>query len=292
VTSDQRIALATAAHERDAHLRGDAAWLNAAWQAASTRVLLVARGEVPTLDQTVVWLRPDQAPEGTRVFLGRTGEVAHFAVILRAPTEDREWAGLRMIGALLGPDEIGLVVQAIALGEWHRRHRFCPKCGAGLLVESAGHILTCAPCGTQQFPRTDPAVIMLVTDGDRALLGRHPQWPTGRYSTLAGFVEPGESLEQAVAREVLEESGVRVTDVRYFASQPWPFPASLMVGFFAEAMSADIVVDGVEIEDAQWFTREEMRAQAEAGTLVLPGGLSISRALIEEWYGGPLPGSW
>jgi NAD+ diphosphatase len=292
VTSPQRLALATAAHERDAHLRSDAAWLDTAWQAPSTRVLLVARGEVPAADGAVVWVAPSDAPEGTRIFLGTAGDVACFAVVLRSPTDDRAWAGLREIGPLLVDDDIGLVVQAIALGEWHRRHRFCPRCGAGLLAESAGHVLTCTSCGTQQFPRTDPAVIMLVTDGDRALLGRHPQWPAGRYSTLAGFVEPGESLEQAVAREVLEESGVRVTDVRYFASQPWPFPASLMVGFFAEATSADIVVDGVEIEDAQWFTREEMRAQAEAGTLVLPGGLSISRALIEEWYGGPLPGSW
>jgi NAD+ diphosphatase len=133
---------------------------------------------------------------------------------------------------------------------------------------------------------------MMVTDGDRALLGRQPSWPPGRYSTLAGFVDPGESLEEAVVREVAEEVGIEVTDVTYFGNQPWPFPQSLMVGFFARAVSTDIDVDGDEIEAARWFTREEMRAEAEAGTLVLPGGISISRSLVEAWYGAPLPGSW
>ena len=133
---------------------------------------------------------------------------------------------------------------------------------------------------------------MLVTDGERALLGRNQAWPEGRYSTLAGFVDPGESLEQAVTREVLEEVGVEVTDVTYFGNQPWPFPSSLMVGFFARATTTEINVDGSEIEDAQWFSRVELKEQAEAGTLLLPGGISISRSLVEAWYGGPLPGQW
>jgi NAD+ diphosphatase len=133
---------------------------------------------------------------------------------------------------------------------------------------------------------------MVVTDGDRALLGRQESWPEGRYSTLAGFVDPGESLEEAVVREVLEETGVRVTDVSYFGNQPWPFPQSLMVGFFARAVSTEISVDGAEISDARWFTRQQMKEEAEAGTLVLPGGISISRSLVEAWYGGPLPGRW
>jgi NAD+ diphosphatase len=133
---------------------------------------------------------------------------------------------------------------------------------------------------------------MMVTHEGRALLGRQPSWPEGRYSTLAGFVDPGESLEEAVVREVAEEVGVEVGDVTYFGNQPWPFPQSLMVGFFARARGTDISVDGEEIEHARWFTREEMRAEAEAGTLVLPGGISISRSLVEAWYGAPLPGSW
>jgi NAD+ diphosphatase len=157
-------------------------------------------------------------------------------------------------------------------------------------------VLRCQACGREEFPRTDPAVIMVVTDGeypdDRCLLGRHPSWPPGRYSTLAGFVEPGESIEQAVRREVLEESGIHVGAVSYFGSQPWPLPRSLMIGCLADAISTEVAVDGEEIEDARWFTREQMRSEAEAGTLVLPGGISISRSLVEHWYGEPLPGQW
>jgi NAD+ diphosphatase len=133
---------------------------------------------------------------------------------------------------------------------------------------------------------------MLVTDGERALLGRQASWPPGRYSTLAGFVEPGESLEDAVRREVMEEVGVEVGDVSYVGNQPWPFPGSLMVGFFAHATTTDVQVDGDEIEDARWFTREELTASARDGSVVLPGGISISRALVEAWYGRALPGTW
>ena len=207
----------------------------------------------------------------------------------RAPDD---WGMLRSHGPLLPRTDAGLVVQAQALAEWHRAHRFCPRCGGGLVSSGGGYVLTCESCRRQQFPRTDPAVIMLVTDGERALLGRQASWPAGRFSTLAGFVDPGESLEQAVAREVMEEVGVEVSDVAYFGNQPWPFPSSLMVGFFAQAVTTDISVDGDEIESARWFTREEMRTEAEAGTLVLPGGISISRSIIEAWYGAPLPGSW
>ena len=166
------------------------------------------------------------------------------------------------------------MVHAVALAEWHASHRFCPRCGGALRSTAAGHVLVCEQCARQQFPRSDPAVIMMVTDesGDRALLGRQAAWPVGRFSTLAGFVDPGESLEEAVVREVAEEVGVQVTDVTYFGNQPWPFPQSLMVGFFARATTTEINVDQDEIEDARWFTREEMRAQAEDGTLVLPGG--------------------
>lgn len=294
MTARDRIAFTTAHHDHEGHRRTVETEIDVAWSSPRTRVLLVARGEVAVRDGAVEWVPPERAPEGTLVFLGTADEVAHFAVVLREPDDGREWAGLRAIGPTLTKDEASLVVQAVALAEWHRRNRRCPRCGEALVATSAGHVLTCPACGAEQFPRTDPAVIMLVTDDEngRALLGRHPQWPPGRYSTLAGFVEPGESLEQAVAREVAEETGVAVSDARYFASQPWPFPQSLMVGFFASATSTEIDVDGVEIEHARWFTREEMLAEATAGTLVLPGAISISRALIEEWYGGPLPGHW
>ncbi len=290
------IALSVRGHDRVGHRRTDEDWLAETWADQATRVLLLARGRFPVTAEgtSVAWTRPGAAPEGQRVFLGEERGVAHFAVLLDEPLpEAGEWADLRNVGQHLSDAEAGLVVHAVALAEWHRAHRFCPRCGGRLAVASAGHVLTCGGCGRQQFPRTDPAVIMLVVDADdRALLARQPRWPEGRFSTLAGFVDPGESLEDAVRREVAEEVGVEVGAVDYLGNQPWPFPASLMVGFFAEALTDVIEVDGEEISEARWFTREEARAGAEDGTLLLPRGISISRTLVETWYGGPLPGSW
>ena len=151
----------------------------------------------------------------------------------------------------------------------------------------------CPECGAQHFPRTDPAVIMLITDdADRALLGRRPDWPPNRYSTLAGFVEPGESLEDAVRRETMEETAVEVAEVRYAASQPWPFPSSLMLGFFGRARTTRITVDGTETAAARWFGRDEVPRMTASGELELPGSLSISRWLIERWHGGLVHGEW
>lgn len=292
--TDPDIALSVRAHDRAGVRRTDQAWLDETWADPRTRVLLFAGGRFPvTPDRAAIaWRTPAQAPPGQRIFLGVQHAVAHFAVLLDPSHGHDDWAGFRSVAPGLSRDDAGLLVHAIALAEWHQAHRHCPRCGGLLEAAAAGHVLTCGDCGKQQFPRTDPAVIMLVTDGDRALLGRQPTWPEGRYSTLAGFVDPGESLEQAVVREVAEEVGVDVTDVTYFGNQPWPFPASLMVGFFARASSTEISVDGDEISDARWFTREQMKAEAEAGSLILPGGISISRSLVEAWYGGPLPGQW
>jgi NAD+ diphosphatase len=288
------IALSMRAHDRVGHRRTDEDWLAATWADPTTRVLLLARGQFPVdeSESAVSWTSPAGAPQGQRVFLGEEQGVAHFAVLLDEPLDDG-WTNLRVAGPALSQAEQSLLVHALALAEWHRAHRFCPRCGSGLDVAAAGHVLTCTGCGRQQFPRTDPAVIMLVTDqDDRALLGRQPRWPEGRFSTLAGFVDPGESLEAAVRREVAEEVGVEVGAVHYLGNQPWPFPASLMVGFFAEAVTTRIAVDGEEITEARWYTREQMREEAEAGTLLLPGRISISRTLIEAWYGGTLPGQW
>jgi len=185
----------------------------------------------------------------------------------------------------------------MGIAEWLFVTRFCPRCAEPLTPRAAGHELVCGN-GHTQFPRTDAAVIMLVTHGEPGsedelcLLGRQAVWPEGRFSTLAGFYEPGETLEDAVRREVGEEVGVRIGEVRYFGNQPWPLPASLMIGMVAEAISTEICVDRDEIEEARWFTRTEMRQQAEQGTIALPGGVSISRSLVEHWYGGPLPGRW
>jgi len=293
------IALSARSHERIGLRRTDEAWLADRWADERTRVLVVAGGRFPVTDdrRAVRWSSPAEAPDGERLLLGERDGVVHFAVLppehdAAAHRTDPAWATLREVGPDLSPSDQGLVVQAQALAEWHRAHRFCPRCGGALDVSGGGYVLRCRACGRQQFPRTDPAVIMLVTDGDRALLGRQPSWPPGRFSTLAGFVDPGESLEQAVIREVMEEAGILVADVSYFGNQPWPFPASLMVGFFARAVTTEISVDDDELEMARWFSGEEMRAEAAAGTLALPSGISISRSLIEAWYGGPLPGHW
>ena len=188
---------------------------------------------------------------------------------------------LRPLLPQVAADEARLLTYARALLVWRARHRHCGVCGAATEPRSAGHVLQCtsASCGTQVFPRLDPAIIVLVTQGQRALLGRQPSWPPGRYSTLAGFVEAGESLEEAVAREVREETGARVQSMVYFSSQPWPFPASLMVGFHAQAPEEPIQLDG-ELEDARWFDRADL----QAGAVLLPPPHTIARRLLEAWF--------
>jgi len=298
------VALSEYAHDRHGAHRTNEAWLDERWADGSTRVLVIAGARLRPVDGRIVWVSPQQAPDGLRVLLGERDGVQHFAVIvdpIDAPGDRDEWVVLRAIVQSFADEtlhEAPLVLHAVGLAEWHWSTKHCPRCGGRLESRQAGHVLHCTSCGTDQFPRSDPAVIMVVTDGEpgsadeRCLLGRSPTWPEGRYSTLAGFVEPGETMEDAVRREVAEETGVVVGEVTYFGSQPWPLPASLMVGFTARATVTAIDVDGSEIEDAQWFTREEMRDGAESGRLVLPGGVSISRSLIESWYGGSLPGHW
>lgn len=288
------IALSEPAHDRLAEHRGDQEWLDRAWADPGTRVLVVAGTRLRAGEGRLDWRSTAEAPEGIRVLLGRMGDgPTSFAVLADKSAGADDWTPLRPVLALLDPEDAAFAVHAVGLAEWHFAVRHCPRCGAPLRSVQAGHVLECPGCGRQQFPRTDPAVIMLVTDDDgRALLGRQPVWPPGRWSTLAGFVEPGESIEQAVRREVREETGVRVGEVRYVGSQPWPLPASLMLGFVGRAESTRIRVDEDEIEDARWFTRDEVRRGAEDGSLVLPGGISISRFLVERWYGEPLPGHW
>ena len=286
-------------HDRSGHRRTDTAWLDERWGDESSRVLVVAGNRVAPAEKGVGWVPPSQAPDGIRVLLGEREGRADFAVLADRAYAGDDWIGLRgLFPALLAdPTDATLVFHAIGLAEWHRATRFCARCGERVRPAAAGHELVC-PQGHQTFPRTDPAVIMLVTDGhpgtddERCLLGHHARWPEGRFSTLAGFCEPGESLEDAVRREVAEETGVLVGEVTYFGNQPWPLPASLMLGFTARAVATDIDCDLDEIADARWFTRAELRAEAESGTIVLPGGVSISRSLVEAWYGAPLPGSW
>lgn len=289
-------------HDRVALHRNDEEWLAARWADDSSRVLVVAGNRVRRVDAAgaVQWVSPRQAPPGERLLLGERDGHTWFAVVVPPERADDDWVPLRgVLPALAASEraEAPLVLHALGLAEWLRVTRFCSRCGGPLVVQSAGHELRCTD-GHVHYPRTDPAVIMLISHGEpgspeeRCLLGRQAVWPTGRFSTLAGFCEPGESLEDAVRREVAEETGVRVGEVHYFGNQPWPFPASLMLGMTGLAETVDIHPDVDEIEDARWFTREELRAGAESGELILPGGVSISRSLVEAWYGGPLPGSW
>lgn len=297
--------LSAGSHDRVAHRRGDEQWLEEQWAAPQTRVLPVSGTRLRAdAEGAVAWVGPDEAPEGVRVLLGVRDGTTYFAVLLNpatAPGEKEEWRDLRSFAPRFEIDsaDAPLAFHAMGLAEWHWRTRHCPYCGGRLHAREAGHVLHCDACGREQFPRTDPAVIMIVAHGEpgsedeRCLLGRGALWPEGRFSTLAGFAEPGETLEDTVRREVLEEVGVSVGEVEWFGNQPWPFPSSLMLGFLARATTTEIVLDEKEMADARWFTRAEMKAESEAGTIVLPGrGVSISRSLVEHWYGGELPGSW
>ncbi|GLW07582.1 NUDIX hydrolase [Microtetraspora sp. NBRC 13810] len=318
--------LARSAIDRSALLRNDAEWLKRVWADEATRVLVVDEGRSlvrRTGEQIeVVLTTPGEAPQGERYLLGvDPGGVAYFAVSAPLPGTDpgREQgngaaqpprivapvrpadlgegetvpAGLRQVGSLLGDRDAGLMVYAVALEAWHATHEFCPRCGSRTVVKAGGHMRSCPQDGSQHFPRVDPAVIMLVRDDDdRCLLARGPEWPEGRFSVLAGFVEPGESLEHAVMREVAEEVGVKVRSPRYMGSQPWPFPRSLMLGFFAHAVSTEIECDDDEIAEARWFTRAELVAAMRSGEIRLPPEVSIARRLIETWYGGRLEGDW
>ena len=221
------------------------------------------------------------------ILLGEFQQTAYFAVdvpdAVAANLDERgRFEDLRPIAGQLSHEEAGILAYARALVSWRERHRFCGRCGSRAFALQGGHVLECsnAECRLQQFPRIDPAVIVLVTDGERVLLGRQAAWPAGRYSTIAGFVEPGESLEDAVAREVREETGVTVDAIDYHSSQPWPFPSSLMLGFTAHAASETIERSDDELEDARWLTR----AQIAAGEVSLPTTHSISFRLIEDWY--------
>jgi len=301
-----QLALARSATDRAAEHRQDDAWLARAWADPRTKVLRIADGKTLVGGGAIAYVSPGDVREGERYLLGVDPDgTAFFAVLEAEPLVAAEGAtvqpmGLREVGSLLDDRDAGLLVLSVALANWHRTHTHCPLCGTPTVVGSAGFTRTCPADGSEHYPRTDPAMIVLVTDttGERALLGSSGRMGPDRYSTLAGFVEPGESAEAAVIREVMEEARVLVEDVTYLGSQPWPFPSSLMLGFRARAVEADVVPqgDGTEILHARWFSRDELTTGLADGSLRIPPPLSIARRLIEHWYGGPLvvPGelSW
>ena len=285
--------------DRAGPLRDDGVAMAARLDAADSLLVPVWRAKTLVRDASegpvAVYLSPGEAAglravEGPWAFLGLRDGRAMFALDASAAEDPvpllpagSRFEDMRALAGRLGRDDAAILAHARGLMHWRVRHRFCGNCGHACEVRSAGHAMACPSCGAQHFPRTDPAVIMLVHKGDRAILGHSARFPNSRmYSTLAGFVEPGESLEEAVAREVLEESGIVVGDVAYHSSQPWPFPASIMLGFHAEAVTEAITIDKTELEDVRWFSRAEMR-DSEAHGFSLPRADSIARRLIEDW---------
>lgn len=254
--------------------------------------LLKLNGLEPEIDGDgqLVWASLADLPEGSEpLFLGYIGGKPHFVPLTMGERHgvSRSPALFHMLG-LMPADQAGLYACARSLVDWHQRHGFCPACGSGTELFRAGWARRCPSCAAEHFPRTDPVVIMLAEHEGRVLVGRGPAWPPGRYSALAGFVEVGESIEEAVARETLEEAGVAVRDVRYVASQPWPFPSSLMIACIAEAQDDMLTLDTHELEDAMWVTRDEVRAAldgAEDARFGAPPPYAIAHTLLCAWLG-------
>ena len=280
--------------DRAAERREDQDWLRARLADPATRIVPMADGKHAISRESGVrpaYLSPDDIPGVADIepllLLGVRDDVAYFAAALDADRigDGAEPLPLRDVVADLSQADAAILAYAGAMMHWHRGHRFCGACGGPTRVERCGHMRRCEnpDCRRTHFPRTDPAVITLVIDGEQCLLARRRVWPENRRSTIAGFVEPGETLEHAVRREILEEVGVTVGEVRYRGSQPWPFPTSFMLGFWAIAESREITVDGEEISEADWYTRAEITDAVAAGTLILPPFDSISHRLVADW---------
>ncbi len=285
--------------DRASHRREDEVWLAERLAHRTTHLvpvwrsqnLITGEAELATLKVDILG---DLIAEIPPIFLGLTQGSAYFAVDvshLEAPhdldaiSSCGRFEDLRAIGPVMARPHGAIMAYARGLAIWHSRHQYCGVCGSETAIGAAGHSRRCTntACDALHFPRTDPAVIVLVHDGDRVVLGRSERFPPGMFSVLAGFVEPGEQLEDTVRREIMEEVNIAVTDVTYQSSQPWPFPSSLMVGFRARATSFDVVPDKTEIEWARWFSREELLSTAESETFRLPRHDSIARRLLDDW---------
>jgi NAD+ diphosphatase len=308
VSLTPRLPLSRTRLDRDATSRQIPGFIEGLWARNDTRVVCVWKGEVLTSHNRTLHLdyrkTTDLPAPDVAVYLGKTlegdplgADVPIVAAVYSDSTaaeiepDVTRWVSGRTTGHRLDERDAGVLVSALAVANWHSSHSHSPRSGERLLPDSAGWVLVDESSGSQVFPRTDAAIIVSVTDrDDRLVLGSNALWEAQRYSLLAGFVEPGESLEAAVIREVFEESGLVVKNPRYLGSQPWPFPASLMVGFHAELdheASGELTPDGTEIVDLRWFSREEL--SSSIGDIILPGRTSIARAMIEHWYGAELP---
>jgi NAD+ diphosphatase len=291
--------------DRAAHLRANQEWLIGAL--ADKRTLFIPVWKLmPFLIKNresrreAGWITAELAlplmrPAGTTIFLGLNRDVPHFAIDVSSapdPSGDGVLAGLglfadlRTVAEEIDPGDAAILAQAKSLIDWHQRHGFCANCGGETESADAGYKRYCQACNTEHFPRTDPVVIMLALHGDSCLLGRQAKWPDGFYSALAGFVEPGETIEEAVARELTEEAGIKIGDVLFHSTQPWPYPSSLMIGCYARALTTEVTVDMTELSDARWFTRAEVRAALErkgGGDLRIPPPLAIAHQLVKSW---------
>ena len=310
-----RLALSRHSTDRNGVARTRPELLAELWAQETTRVIVMWKGRARTVGAGLLLLTPsdmdalgfvlDVEDDSLRLYLGESLEDASdelagtsfIAVILTdaqaavLDVAEEDWSDLRLVAPQLTDRDAGLFTQALALSNWHVSYGHSPKTGSATAPDQAGWIRASTADGAQVFPRTDPAVIVMITDNDdRLLLGNNALWESNRYSLLAGFVEPGESLEAAVIREVFEESGVVVVDPVYLGSQPWPFPASIMLGFHAKVApgfdAENVTPDGEEILAVRWFTRDELRASLES--IILPGPVSIARAMIEHWMGETL----
>ena len=288
--------------DRASELRSDEAELNRLWSAA--KIIRVAESKLATDGTSLRFLTAADVEQliaskifttGDKYFLGidSASEVAYFAwdcdeVGLAAGESSSEgMASLRELGATLDEFHLGISMHAIALSNWHRSHPHCSQCGAETTSTLGGSVRVCVKDQSQHHPRTDSAVIVLVKDkDDRILLGHQPIWPDGRFSTFAGFLEPGETFEQCVEREVFEESGVKINEIKYLGSQPWPFPASIMIAFSAVVDNPSTAkADGVEITEVRWFSREDLKKSIADGSLLLPPTISVARKMIAMWFG-------
>lgn len=310
MTFDDPITFAGAPLDRAAEKRKDGAWLGSRLMDTNTRILPMFRLKA-LIDiehgAEIGWRSPTEMLEALEdarpILLGTDDDgVAHFAVdVSRAPSPRNspyasrgKFIDVRSIAGALRPGQASLLAQARSMVDWHSRHRFCAVCGAPSDMREAGYMRQCSneDCNAPHFPRTDPVTIMLVFHGDNVLLGRQPMFPPGNYSALAGFMEPGESIEECVRREIWEEAGIKVGDVRYVASQPWPYPSSLMIGCFAEALNTDINIDPEELDDAQWFPRDEVIRMIEraedprSAEPRMPPALSLAHQLARRWLAG------